>query len=131
VTATVPLSENAETVLVVEDDPKVRELSLQRVEGLGYVALEAGNAEAAVAILEKERVDLLFSDIGLGRGLSGFELGRWVRRNRPHTKVLLTTGHASDAAAEENTRDAFPILHKPYTRLQLALALQDVLTAKA
>jgi PAS domain S-box-containing protein len=126
----VPLSENAETVLVVEDDPRVRELSLQRVEGLGYVVLEAANAEAAVAILEKERIDLLFSDVGLGRGLSGFELSRWVQKNCPHTKVLLTTGYAADAAGEENTRDAFPILHKPYTRLQLAVALHEALGAK-
>ncbi len=129
--ASVPLSENAETVLVVEDDPKVRELSLQRVEGLGYVALEAANAAAAVAILERERIDLVFSDVGLGRGLSGFELGRWVRKHRPGTRVLLTTGHAADAAAEENTRDAFPVLHKPYTRVQLANALQEALLAKA
>ena len=128
--ATVPFAENAETVLVVEDDPKVRELSLQRVEGLGYVALEAQNAAAAIAILEKQRVDLLFSDIGLGRGLSGFELARWVRRNRPETEVLLTTGHASEAATEENTRDGFQILHKPYSRLQLAIALQEALSPK-
>jgi len=126
--AAVPLAQDAETVLVVEDDPKVRELSLQRVEGLGYVALGAQNAAAAIAILEKQRVDLLFSDIGLGRGLSGFELGRWMRKNRPGTKVLLTTGHASDAAAEEKARDGFQILHKPYTRLQLAVALQDALS---
>jgi len=129
--ASVPLAENAETVLVVEDDAKVRELSLQRVEALGYVALEAESAAAAIAILGREPVDLVFSDIGLGRGLSGFELGRWVRKNRPGTRVLLTTGHASDAAAEANARDAFHILHKPYTRLQLAVALQEVLVAKA
>jgi CheY-like chemotaxis protein len=125
--AAVPLSENAETVLVVEDDPRVRELSLQRVEGLGYVVLEAPNAAAAIALLEREPVDLLFSDIGLGPGLSGFELARWVRKNRPGTRVLLTTGHASGAAAEENTRDGFQILNKPYNRLQLAVALQEVL----
>jgi PAS domain S-box-containing protein len=127
----VPLSENAETVLVVEDDPKVRELSLQRVEGLGYVVIEAKNAAAAIAILEKQPVDLLFSDIGLGPGMSGFELARWVRKNRPGTRVLLTTGHASGAAAEENTRDGFQILNKPYTRLQLAVALQEALGAGA
>jgi PAS domain S-box-containing protein len=125
--AAVPLSENAETVLVVEDDPRVRELSLQRVEGLGYVVLEAPNAAAAIALLEREPVDLLFSDIGLGPGLSGFELARWVRKNRPGTRVLLTTGHASGAAAEENTRDGFQILNKPYNRLQLAVALQEAL----
>jgi DNA-binding NtrC family response regulator len=84
-----------------------------------------------VAILEKERIDLLFSDVGLGRGLSGFELGRWVQRNCPRTKVLLTTGYAADAAEEENTRDAFRILHKPYTRLQLAVALHEALGAKS
>jgi PAS domain S-box-containing protein len=127
--AVVPLSENAETVLVVEDDPKVRELSLRRVEGLGYVVIEAKTAAAAIAILEQQPVDLLFSDIGLGPGLSGFELARWVRKNRPGTKVLLTTGHASGAAAEENTRDGFQILHKPYNRLQLAVALQEALGA--
>jgi CheY-like chemotaxis protein len=129
--AAVPLSEDAETVLVVEDDPRVRELSLQRVEGLGYVVLEASNAAAAIALLEKEPVDLLFSDIGLGPGLSGFELARWVRKNRPGTKVLLTTGHASGAAAEENTRDGFQILNKPYNRLQLAVALQEALGARS
>ncbi len=50
----VPLSENCETVLVVEDDPKLRELTLQRIEGLGYVVLEAADAAAAIAILERE-----------------------------------------------------------------------------
>ena len=128
-TREVPMAPNAETVLVVEDDPRVRELSLQRVEGLGYVVLEAGNAAAAMALLEKEPVDLLFSDVALGRGMSGFELGRWVRENRPATKVLLTTGHAADAATEENMREAFAILQKPYTRLQLAVALQEAISA--
>ena len=127
----VPLAQNAETVLVVEDDPRVRELSLQRVEALGYVVREADNAAAAMALLEKESVDLLFSDVVLGRGLSGFDLARWVRKNRPGTKVLLTTGHAAAAAADENMREAFPILQKPYNRLQLAVALQEALNATA
>lgn len=95
-------------------------------------ASEVENAVLNLAItLAKERVDLLFSDVGLGRGLSGFELGRWVQRNCPHTKVLLTTGYAANAAGEENARDAFPILHKPYTRLQLLVALHETLGAKS
>jgi PAS domain S-box-containing protein len=125
-----PLAQNAETVLVVEDDPGVRELSLQRIEALGYVVREAENAGAALALLEKDSVDLLFSDVVLGPGQSGFDLARWVRKNRPGTKVLLTTGHAGDAA-DENVREAFPMLQKPYTRLQLAVALQDALNATA
>jgi CheY-like chemotaxis protein len=118
------MSENAETLLVVEDDASVRELT-KRIEGLGYVVLEAQNAAAAIAILEKDPgIALVLSDIGLGQGMSGFELGRWVRLHRPHTKAVLTTGYASDAAAAQDAAsDQFRILHKPYSRLQLAVAL--------
>jgi CheY-like chemotaxis protein len=129
--AVVPFSENAETVLVVEDDPGVRELSLQRVEGLGYVALEASNAETAIEIMQRQPVDLVFSDIGLGRGLSGFELARWVRKNRANVKVLLTTGHVTGSEAEGSAREGFQILQKPYSRLQLGLALQEALDGKS
>jgi len=43
----------------------------------------------------------------------------------------LTTGHAADAATDENMREAFAILQKPYTRLQLAVALQEAINAAA
>jgi PAS domain S-box-containing protein len=124
----VPLSLHSETVLVVEDDPKLRELTLQRVEGLGYVVLEAEDAAAAISMLEREPdVALVFSDIVLGRGISGFELGRWVRANKPDVAVLLTTGYASDAGYTEPREDEFEILHKPYDRAALAIALNAAL----
>jgi CheY-like chemotaxis protein len=126
----VPMSENCETVLVVEDDPKLRELTLQRVEGLGYVVLEAEDAEAAIAILEQEpEIALVFSDIVLGRGMSGFELGRWVRANKPGIDMLLTTGYASEGGDDEHGNSEFPILHKPYDRLALAVALRAAFEA--
>ncbi len=129
--SSVPLSENCEIVLVVEDDPKLRELTLQRVEGLGYVVLEAADAEAAIAILEREPdVALVFSDIVLGAGMSGFELGGWVRANKPGVEVLLTTGYASDAEGEKQPAAGFKILHKPYHRSDLAFALQAMLRNK-
>lgn len=128
----VPLSKNCETVLVVEDDPGVREVTLQRIEGLGYVALEAVDAEAAVRILESESgIELVFSDVVLGRGMSGYELGLWVRANKPGQKVLLTTGYASDASGGEKIAKEFPVLRKPYSRLQLALALKTALDTEA
>jgi PAS domain S-box-containing protein len=124
----VPLSLHCETVLVVEDDPKLRELTLQRIEGLGYVVLEAENAATAISMLEREPdVALVFSDIVLGRGMSGFELGRWVRANKPDVAVLLTTGYASDAGYTEPREDEFEILHKPYDRAALAIALNAAL----
>ena len=126
----VPLSENSEVVLVVEDNPDVRELTMQRVEGLGYVVREAENGRAAVAILKSgEAIDIVLSDIVMAGGLSGYELGRWVQANRPGIPVLLTTGYA----AEEARPDAadFPILRKPYKRAELANALRDALAARA
>jgi nitrogen-specific signal transduction histidine kinase/ActR/RegA family two-component response regulator len=127
---TIPLSENSETILVVEDDPKLRELTLQRIEGLGYVVLEAADAAAAMAILEREPdIALVFSDIVLGRGMSGIELGRWVGANKPGIEVLLTTGYASDMELGEHPTDEFEILHKPYDRAALAVALQAALQA--
>ncbi len=128
----VPLSENCETVLVVEDDPELRELTLQRVEGLGYVALEAEDATTAIQILEDEPgIEVVFSDIVLGRGMSGYELGLWVRANKPGQRVLLTTGYASDASGGENIADEFNVLRKPYSRLQLAQALKAALDTEA
>ncbi len=126
----VPLSEHCETVLVVEDEPKLRELTLQRIEGLGYVVLEAEDAAAAMRILQGEaEIALVFSDIVLGSGMSGFELGRWVRVNKPEVEVLLTTGYASDADVSEECRTEFEILHKPYDRSALAVALRTALKA--
>jgi PAS domain S-box-containing protein len=128
--AAIPFAENCETVLVVEDDPKVRELTLQRVEGLGYVVREAADAATAIGIMEaSDDIALVFSDIVLGSGPSGFELGRWVRANRPDIEVLLTTGFASDAAGGERWKDEFEVLHKPYGRAALANALRDTLAA--
>lgn len=128
----VPLSENCETVLVVEDNPELRELTLQRVEGLGYVALEAEDATTAIRILEDEPgIEVVFSDIVLGRGMSGYELGLWVRANKPGQRVLLTTGYASDASGGENIADEFNVLRKPYSRLQLAQALKAALDTEA
>lgn len=127
-----PLSENCETVLVVEDDPDLREVTLQRLEGLGYVALEAEDAKSAIRILEGEPgIELVFSDVVLGRGMSGYQLGLWVRANKPDQKVLLTTGYASDASGGEKIAKVFSVLRKPYSRLQLALALKAALGTKA
>ncbi|MES0401945.1 MAG: hypothetical protein ABUJ93_00370, partial [Hyphomicrobium sp.] len=63
-------------------------------------------------------------------GMSGYQLGLWVRANKPGQRVLLTTGYASDASGGENIADEFNVLRKPYSRLQLALALKTALEAE-
>jgi signal transduction histidine kinase/CheY-like chemotaxis protein len=125
----VPLSENDEVIMVVEDNPEVREVTLQRVEGLGYVVEEADSAPSAIQCLQcGNKVDLVFSDIVMAGGQSGYDLGRWIRANRPEIKVLLTSGFAAEMAAggREGT-DEFKVLRKPYDRGELARALKEAL----
>ena len=70
----------SETVLVVEDNPGVRDLTVRRLGMLGYEVLVAENGPAAVAVFETgEKIDLVFSDVVMAGGMSGVDLARWVR----------------------------------------------------
>ena len=103
----VPLSAENEVVLVVEDNAEVRELTLQRVEGLGYVALEAESGPAAIALLESgEHIDLVLSDIVMAGGMSGYDVARWIRKHAPAVRVVLTTGYAAEEAITMRTPSA-------------------------
>jgi len=115
----------SETVLVVEDEPEVRKIALAFLHSLGYVTLEAEGAEQALSLLrEHTDIDLLFSDIVLGRGMTGVELAESARRLRPHLPVLLTSGYerltpdVKDAALKQ-----FSLVPKPYRKEDLADAV--------
>lgn len=126
---TILMSEENEVVLVVEDNADVRELTLQRVEGLGYVALEAESGAAAIKILESgEHVDVVLSDIVMAGGVSGYDLARWIGAHAPQVNVVLTTGYAAEEAQHDPAAyGGNPILRKPYKRAELAVALHDAL----
>jgi PAS domain S-box-containing protein len=118
----------SETVLVVEDNPGVRDLTVRRLGLLGYKVLVAENGPAAVAVFEKgEKVGLVFSDVVMAGGMSGVDLARWVREHQPGTRILLTSGFADvaddDAAAGLDIR----LLRKPYKQADLARALREAL----
>jgi PAS domain S-box-containing protein len=121
-----------ETVLVVEDEPEVLRIAVAFVTSLGYRALSATNAAEALALLEDgTSVDLLFSDVVLGTGMTGGELGREAQRRRPGLPVLLTSGYerpAADAGEAPHIRE-FELLSKPYRREALAAALRRRLDA--
>ena len=116
----------AETVLVVEDDPDLREMVAENLRSLGYSVLTAADAPAALDVVEHEaKVDLLFSDYSMPRGMLGDELARRVRRVRSGIKVLLTSGYAAShrgAGAAD-----FTLLQKPYRQDELARAIRQAL----
>jgi PAS domain S-box-containing protein len=118
----------AETILAVEDNPGLRDLVVKQLKQLGYRCLEAQDGPSAIKVLETEHVDLLFSDVIMPGGMSGYELGRLARTRWPSIKVLLTSGFPEEKI---NGNGQPPwnmrLLLKPYRKEELALILREVL----
>ncbi len=108
------------TVLLVEDNPDVASASAILLEQLGYTVRRVSDAEAALREIERDSVDLVFSDIVMPGKMDGLGLARRLKEIRPSLPVLLATGY-SDAAA--NVRGDFSILRKPYEIHQLSEAI--------
>ena len=115
-------------VLVVEDEPEVRNIAANFVRSLGYRVHAVSSAEDALQCLEEDpSIALLFSDVMLGAGMNGKALALAARRLRPDLPVLLTSGY--EDAPPVAGGDDFELLRKPYRREQLAAALQRSLAA--
>jgi PAS domain S-box-containing protein len=119
---------HGETVLVVEDNDRVRAVVVRQLASLGYRVLQAENAAAALTVLERQPVDLLFSDIVMPGELSAEDLARKGKALHPKLGILFTSGFA-EAAVQHGSSLAFPaeILSKPYRKQDLARKLREVL----
>ena len=130
-TATPSLSNHspALTILVVEDQPEVRRVTVAMLEDLGHQVLVARNSAEALALLNAAYpIDLLFTDVELDDGMNGLELGARAVALFPTLRVLLTTGRPG--RADLLAQSDFTVLSKPYTREGLAAALKDLNPAK-
>jgi CheY-like chemotaxis protein len=118
----------AETILAVEDNPRLRALVVRQLNQLGYRCLEAEDGPSAIRMLEANEVDLLFTDVIMPGGMSGYDLGRIARTRWPHIRVLLTSGFPEEKI---NGNGQPPwnmrLLLKPYRKEDLALTLREVL----
>ncbi|MGV8832058.1 MAG: PAS domain S-box protein [Devosia sp.] len=123
------LAGGGQTILAVEDDERVRKLTVTRLTQLGYVVISAGTGGEAIELLAAGKpVDLLFSDIVMPGGMSGFELRTKVRALYPNMPVLLTSGYADELSRDEGVRDErLKILRKPYRLADLAEAIDAAL----
>ncbi|NLS08242.1 PAS domain S-box protein [Rhizobium sp. P32RR-XVIII] len=116
-----------ERVLVVEDDDRVRRVTVARLEKLGYRVVEASNGRAALDLLERERdIDLLFTDVVMPGGMSGAELALEVRQRQPGLPVLFTSGYADLGAFKDIDVKNDQWLIKPYTAVDLAKRLEAI-----
>ena len=118
-----------ETVLVVEDDPDVLNVTVSGLVELGYHVRTAADAREALDILRSDRsIDVLFSDVAMPGGMNGAQLALEARRLRGDLKVLLTSGYTASALTQEHgLPEQLDVLRKPYRREELAQRLRVVI----
>ena len=86
------------TILLVDDDPAVRDVTAAMLDDLGYGVIEAENGQSALDLLSRNsRVDLLIADFAMP-GMNGAQLAREVQVRRPGLPVLFVTGYADEKA---------------------------------
>ena len=125
---------DGELILVVEDDDRVREITLQRLEALGYAVLEARSALEAIERLDtNEPIALVFSDIVMPGAMTGYDLARRILSAKPQVKVLLTSGYNSGDSRRDDSGALAGVatLDKPYTVARLARCVRACLDGAA
>nr|MBS0020099.1 PAS domain S-box protein [Gammaproteobacteria bacterium] len=115
------------TILLVEDNARVRNIARQFLTGSGYAVLEAETGDGALEVIKAGVIpDVLFSDIALPGRLDGYALANLIVQRYVGVKVLLTTGADTDKLAESGfDASRFPLLRKPYSMDALARALHS------
>lgn len=124
------MSEVERTVLLVEDDPPLRELIERMVRQLGWGVRSARNAEEAMALAQASpgTIDLLITDIVLPH-MNGFELERKLTHTHPETRVLFMSGYAGESVSVRGglKESGRPFLLKPFTKGELGDAISQAL----
>jgi PAS domain S-box-containing protein len=124
------LSRGTETILLVEDDPSLREMAGGLLERLGYTVFTAANGvEAMTLVHQKDRghIDLLFTDVVMPH-MSGSELADRVHALHPQTKILFTSAYTESSIVHQGVLNkGVALLQKPFTPSALAQKLREVL----
>ncbi len=117
-----------ETILVVEDDTLVRHYVLTQLHALGYVTLDAANANEALLLARNGRAfDLLFTDV-IMPGMNGRQLADEMAKLRPGLKVLFTSGYTENAIIHHGRLDeGVLLLAKPYRKSDMAIMIRRAL----
>ena len=129
-----PISSTALTpvtnVLVVEDEMVLRMRAVDIVEDAGFKAVEAVNADEALAILEsRSDISLLFSDIQMPGSIDGLKLAHAVHERWPAIKIILVSGEVNLADADKPAHSRF--FGKPLEMKQMIAELQEMVGAGA
>jgi signal transduction histidine kinase/ActR/RegA family two-component response regulator len=126
--ATVHRGLRSEIILVVEDEDRVRALSVEALRELGYGVVEASGPSQALRMLDEgQQVNLLFTDVVMP-DMSGRQLADRARGKRPNLKVLYTTGYTRNAIVHNGMLDpGTNLLTKPFSIEELAAKVRKIL----
>ncbi len=119
-----------ESVLIVEDEPILREMARDILSGYGYRIFEASSGREALDAWQHrvDEIDLLLTDMVMPDGISGADLARQLSMNHPRLKIVFTSGYTAN---EVNTQMLVKMkaryLQKPYTHADLARTVRDCL----
>ena len=127
----VALAGGGETILVVEDEPGLREYAVEVLGELGYRVLAAQEGREALVTLERHpEIGLLFTDVVLGGAMNGRVLADEAAKLRPGLPVLYTTGYTANAIVHHGRLDSDKhLISKPYTYAELAAKVRKMLDA--
>jgi len=111
------------SVLIVEDEPLLRLLAMDLVEEAGFIAVEASNADEAIAILETNTdIRILLTDIDMPGSMDGLKLAAAVRDRWPPIEIIVVSGMNNPQAHELPARGVF--FAKPYDVQRLTQQLR-------
>lgn len=127
--APIGISGGSETILLVEDDPNVRETAYVMLTEMGYHVLQASDAQQALDIAKTgAEIDLLFTDVVMPGKTNGQELAERIRDIHPDLPVLFTSGYVQDSIMHDGRlNEGVQLLGKPYTQSALAQKIRNVL----
>jgi CheY-like chemotaxis protein len=122
-----------EKILVVEDEPALRDLVIEILTLYGYHVVPAGSGVEALRVWEEHRddIDLLLTDMVMPEGVSGRELGERLLRQRPDLKIVYTSGYSPGMSGKDFALlEGFNFLPKPYPPTRLAEVVRESLDGK-
>jgi len=124
-------AEGGETVLLVEDNVSIREATEKILRECGYVVLDAGSGEEAIAIARRHagKIDVLLADIDMP-GMNGVETANQIRPEQPELRVLYVSGDESHAHVLPDNGVPVVFFRKPFTGAALLGKLREVLESE-
>jgi CheY-like chemotaxis protein len=115
-------------VLVVDDEPAVRDLIAGILDRSGYRVLTAPSASEAIAIVEREQVDVVLTDVNMPGSISGLELIEELHARKPSLPIIPVTGSADEANLQEALdRGAAGFITKPFKAAEIRMKVSGVL----